>query len=94
MSCVVDSLAVGNGVEDLVGGLGLVHTSGMVQHLHARLLVTHSTSAASGGFRYSPTTSRTLSMNWVGRQLGRLGQVRFEPKARQIRLIKVWLMPN
>ena len=42
---------------------------------------THSTSACSGGSRYSPTTSRTLSMNSGSvRQLERLGQVRLEPE--------------
>jgi hypothetical protein len=54
----------------------------------------HSTSAASGGSRYSPTMSRTLSMNWGSvdsfQVCTRCG---LRPKARQILEMAVWLSP-
>jgi hypothetical protein len=51
---------------------------------------THNTTAASGGFRYSPTTSRTLSMN-CGSVDSLKSSMRcgLSPKARQIREIAV-----
>jgi len=55
---------------------------------------TQSTSAASGGFRQRPTTSRTLSTN-----CGPLESLKvsarwgFRPKARQILEIADWLIP-
>ena len=55
---------------------------------------THSTTAASGGLRYSPTMSRTLSMNWGSvdsfQAASRCG---LSPKARQIPTMAVWLIP-
>jgi hypothetical protein len=61
---------VGRAVAEVVVG-GLLEGAGQqrqdrggaVQGLHLGLSSTHSTRAASGGFRDSPTTSRTLSMN-------------------------------
>ncbi len=56
---------------------------------------THSTSALSGGFRYSPTMSRTLSMNnGSGDSLKVSLRCGCRLKARQIRLTVLWLMPH
>ena len=51
---------------------------------------TQSTTAASGGLRYSPTMSRTLSMNCrSGESMNASVWWGFSPKARQMRLIAV-----
>ena len=52
------------------------------------------TSARSGGARYSPTTSRTFSMN-SGSVLSLNVPLRWgcSPKARHIRLMELWLKP-
>jgi hypothetical protein len=51
--------------------------------------------AASGGFRYSPTTSRTLSMN-CGSVDNLKSSIRcgFNPNVRQIRDTAVWFNPT
>ena len=56
---------------------------------------THNTTAASGGFRYKPTTSRTLSMN-CGSVDSLKSSIRwgFNPNVRQIREIAVWFNPT
>src|SRR5271166_1795524 len=55
---------------------------------------THSTSARSGGSRYSPTMSRTLSINNGSRLSLKLSlRCGCSAKARQMRLTAVWLMP-
>jgi hypothetical protein len=55
---------------------------------------THMTTAASGGFRQSPTMSRTSSMNCgSGESLNASVWCALRPKARQIRLIALWLSP-
>ena len=55
---------------------------------------THNTSAPSGGLRYRPTMSRTLSTNsGSGESLKVSTRWGFSPKARQIRLMADWLMP-
>ena len=55
---------------------------------------THSTRAASGGLTYSPTMSRTFSMNCgSGDSLKVSVRCGFNPKALQILLIADWLIP-
>ena len=55
---------------------------------------THNTTAASGGFRYNPTMSRTLSMNnGSGDSLKLSTKCGFRPNARQIRLTADWVIP-
>jgi hypothetical protein len=56
---------------------------------------THNTSARSGGSRYNPTTSRTLSMNWGSADSFQVcSRCGLSPNARQIREIAVWLIPT
>src|SRR5215211_3963671 len=56
---------------------------------------THRTRAAWGGLRYSPTRSRTLSMNWGSvASLNASVSCGLSPNARQIRLTAVWFLPS
>ena len=67
---------------------------GTVQRLDLRFSSTHSTSAFSGGFMYSPTTSRTLSTNCGSvDSLNVSWRCGLSPNARQIREIADWLIP-
>ena len=47
------------GVPGSIGRIGAVRSSAWIWHFSS----THSTTARSGGLRYSPTTSRTLATN-------------------------------
>ena len=67
---------------------------GAVQRLHLVFSSTHSTIAVWGGFRYRPTTSRTLSMNCGSVDSLKVStRCGLSPKARQIRLMAVWDIP-
>lgn len=74
----------------IIGNMGAVRSSACICDFSS----THSTIALSGGSRYNPTTSRTLSMNngsvdsfHVSTRCG------CRPNARQIREIAVWDIP-
>src|SRR5271157_4004120 len=55
---------------------------------------TQTTTARSGGFRYSPTTSRTFSMNSGSSDNLKVSAAHgFSPNARQTRATVGWLMP-
>ena len=56
---------------------------------------THSTSARSGGFRYSPTMSRTFSMNSGSFDSLKVSvRCGWRPNARQMRLMALWVRPQ
>ena len=79
-----------SGVPGTSGSTGEVRSSAWIWDFSS----THSTTAASGGLRYNPTMSRTLSMNsGSGDSLKVSVRCGLSPNARQIRLIADWDMP-
>ena len=69
--------AAAAGTPGISGSTGAVRSSAWICDFSS----THSTTAASGGLRYSPTMSLTLSMNCgSGRELERLDLMRLEPE--------------
>ena len=79
------------GVPGSSGSTGAVRSSACTWVFSS----THSTRAAWGGLRYSPTMSRTLSMNCGSvESLNASVRCGLSPNARQIRLTAVWFMPQ
>ncbi len=78
------------GVPAISGRIGAVRSRACMEVFSS----THSTAAASGGFRYKPTTSRTLSTNCgSGDTLCSSTRWGLRPNARHVWLTAVWETP-
>src|SRR6266508_3949793 len=87
---LVPGLDPGGDVGLKIGNVGAVRSSAWICDFSS----THSTSAACGGSRYNPTTSRTLSMNCGSVDSFQVStRCGFKPNARQIREIAVCDIP-